>query len=256
MATWLCLHGFTGTPACFRELGSAGALLAPELLGHGATPAAGWEASFEAEVARLARWLSEHSRHAVHLLGYSLGARLGLGLLRAHPERFRSALLVGANPGLRTAHERAERLQSDAELRQLLLTRGLEAFVDHWERLPLFATQSALSHAALAEQRRARLTHTAAGLGHALAALGLGNMPDYWPELAKLDLPVTLVVGEQDTKFRRLGETMLELLPSARLELAPGAGHNVVLERPAWLAGLMLRAAESAGDGASEAEGR
>lgn len=252
MATWLCLHGFSGTPACFGALSAAGTLLTPELSGHG-TPVAGWEASFEAEVLRLGRWLAERNRDRVHLLGYSLGARLGLGLLRAQPERFLSALLVGANPGLRTAEEREERRQSDEQLRQLLRTRGLEAFIDHWERLPLFATQAALGPAVLAEQRRSRLTHTAAGLAHALDALGLGNMPDYWPALPELDLPVVVVVGERDTKFRRLGETMLELLPSARLELAPRAGHNVVLERPAWLAELMLREAERAGEG--EAQG-
>ena len=252
MATWLCLHGFTGTPECFGALSAAGTLLAPELAGHGVPPAAGWEASFEAEVLRLGRWLTERSREPVHLLGYSLGARLGLGLLRAHPERFLGALLVGVSPGLRTEDERAERRRSDDELGQLLLTRGLEAFIDHWQGLPLFATQAALSHEALTEQRRARLTHTAPGLAHALAALGLGNMPDHWPDLARLDLPITLVVGEQDTKFKRLGESMLELLPRARLELAPGAGHNVVLERPEWLAQLMLRASE----GAWEAKGR
>jgi len=246
MATWLCLHGFTGTPACFRALSAAGTLLTPVLSGHG-VPADDWQTSFEAEVARLGRWLAERSPDPVHLLGYSLGARLGLGLLRAAPERFLSALLVGPNPGLRSAGERAQRRESDEQHRQLLLTRGLAAFTDYWERLPLFATQVALDAEVLAEQRRARLTHTAAGLAQALDALGLGNMPDYWPELAKLDLPVSIVVGERDTKFRRLGETMLELLPRARLEIAPGAGHNVVLERPAWLTELMLRAQRAGG---------
>jgi len=250
MATWLCLHGFTGTPACFHALSAAGTLLTPVLSGHGA-PASAWEANFEAEVARVGRWLAERSRDRVHLLGYSLGARLGLGLLQAYPERFLSALLVGANPGLRTADERQERRQSDERQRQLLLTGGLEVFIEHWERQPLFATQAALSQELLAEQRRARLTHTAAGLAHALDALGLGSMPDYWTTLAELDLPIAVVVGERDTKFRRLGEAMLELLPSARLELAPGAGHNVVLERPAWLSELMQRAAEGTGEAES-----
>lgn len=241
MASWLCLHGFTGTPTCFRELGGAipeATLWAPELTGHG-TPAAAWEPSFEAEVQRLAHWLSERTREPVHLLGYSLGARLALGLLLAHRDRFRSALLIGANPGLRTPTERQERAQGDERYRELLERDGLEAFVDSWERLPLFASQRTLPPEVLAEQRRARLTHTAPGLCHALGALGLAQMPDYWSELPKLDLPVALVVGESDEKFRRLAEAMLHLLPSARLELAPAVGHNVVLESPRLLTGLM-----------------
>jgi len=241
MASWLCLHGFSGTPECFRELGAANpevTLWTPELTGHG-TPPAAWEPNFEAEVQRLERWLAERSQERVHLLGYSLGARLALGLLASHRDRFKSAVLIGANPGLCTPAERRERSASDERYQHVLERDGLEAFVDTWERLPLFASQSALAADVLAKQRRARLTHTALGLSHALGALGLAQMPDYWPALPKLDLPVALVVGERDEKFRRLAEAMLHLLPSARLELAPGVGHNVVLENPRLLMELM-----------------
>jgi len=241
MATWLCLHGFSGTPECFRALGAANpeaTLWTPGLTGHG-TPATAWAPSFDAEVQRLERWLSERGQDQVHLLGYSLGARLALGLLASHRQRFKSAVLIGANPGLRTPNERSQRAKGDEQYRQLLQREGLEAFVDTWEQLPLFASQRALTRDVLAEQRRARLTHTAGGLSHALRALGLAQMPDYWSELPKLDLPIVLVVGERDEKFRRIAEAMLHLLPSARLELAPGVGHNVVLESPAVLTELM-----------------
>lgn len=243
MATWLCLHGFTGTPDCFRTLARANRrddFLSPVLTGHGSPPAA-LEPSFELEVKRIARWLSEQQGDPVYLLGYSLGARVGLGLLTTHPRLFAGAVLVGVNPGLRTADERRERQLADEQHRQLLQNHGIAAFIDRWERLPLFGTQAALAPEAQAEQRRARLTHTAAGLAHALAVLGLGNMPDYWSRLPGLDLPVTLVVGAKDAKFRRLSEAMLQLLPRARLEIAPEAGHNVVLECPAWLGRLLQR---------------
>lgn len=246
MATWLCLHGFTGTPECFRVLQAArpqDTLLAPMLTGHGSPPLA-LETSFTAEVTRLQRWLGERWQGPTYLLGYSLGARLALGLLVASPERFQGAVLVGVNPGLRSSEERRQRQQADRELRQLLLERGVPAFVDHWQRLPLFDTQRGLDPAELAEQRRARLTHSAEGLAQALDALGLAEMPDYWPELGRLDLPVTLVVGTEDLKFRRLAEAMLPLLPDARLELAPRAGHNVVLETPDWLAERLRTHAE------------
>src|SRR5690606_6232484 len=139
MATWLCLHGFTGTPECFRVLQAArpqDTLLAPMLTGHGSPPLA-LETSFTAELTRLQRWLGERWQGPTYLLGYSLGARLALGLLVASPERFQGAVLVGVNPGLRSSEERRQRQQADRELRQLLLERGVPAFVDHWQRLPL-----------------------------------------------------------------------------------------------------------------------
>ena len=45
------------------------------------------------------------STDAVHLVGYSMGARLALGILAEHPELWedgtiRGATLIGVNPGL------------------------------------------------------------------------------------------------------------------------------------------------------------
>jgi pimeloyl-ACP methyl ester carboxylesterase len=57
-------------------------------------------------------------------------------------------------------------------------------------------------------------------------------MEPLWERLGELTLPVTLVVGERDAKFRALGERMTARLPDARLVVVPGAGHAVQLEAP------------------------
>ncbi|HWT24896.1 MAG TPA: alpha/beta fold hydrolase, partial [Solirubrobacteraceae bacterium] len=61
---------------------------------------------------------------------------------------------------------------------------------------------------------------------------GTGVMPPLWDRLGELGLPVSLVAGERDAKFRAIAERMAAALPAARVVVAPGAGHAVPLEAP------------------------
>jgi pimeloyl-ACP methyl ester carboxylesterase len=45
-------------------------------------------------------------------------------------------------------------------------------------------------------------------------------------------VPVELVVGERDEKFRAIAERMTAALVAGRLHVVPGTGHAVHLEAP------------------------
>lgn len=236
------LHGFTGSPGSWAEVRrglGGGRVLAPAALGHDGTAGPAGVDRFEAELDRLAGLVRDRGFTGSHLAGYSMGGRLALGLLVRHPELFASATLMGASPGLSEPGEREARAARDEEWARLLETEGLPTFVAAWEALPLFGTQGRLPEARLAAQDRIRRSHDARGLARSLRVLGLARMPDYRPRLAGVEVPVRLVVGEADAKFRGLGTEMAERLPRATLTVVPGAGHNVVLERPAEIAELL-----------------
>ena len=167
-----------------------------------------------------------------HLVGYSLGGRLALGLLVRHPALFASATLVGAQPGLETESARAERRAADERWCEMLESGPLADFVAAWETQPLFASQGALPSGALERQRVERMSHSGAGLALSLRTTGLGVMPSYWDALSSIRVPATLVVGATDEKFSAIARRMIATMPSARLETAAGSGHNVVLENP------------------------
>ena len=235
----VCLHGFTGGPE------SWGAVLAalpaevhascPPILGHHPdVPSTGMR--FEDEVDRLAESLACLAGRPLHLVGYSMGARLALGLVVRYRDLFASATLIGVHPGLVSEGERRSRRAADEKLACELEADGVERFVDAWQELPLFQSQQAVSDAILASQRRRRLRHSAAGLAQALRVLGLGHMPDYTAALPELDLPIHLMVGERDVKFRGLAETMVVSMPEARVEIVSGVGHNLILEAPGYVA--------------------
>lgn len=238
MKPLVLLHGFTGSPrawdAVCEALPEGVTVLRPPLFGHGAD--AGSVASFEDEVDRLVEVVRDASIRGAHLVGYSLGGRLALGLIVRHPQLFASATCIGVHPGLAEPAEREERARSDEALASVLEREGLDPFLAEWERLPLFATQSRLPSEVLERQRRERRRHDAQGLARALRILGLARMPNFRPALSSLSIPITLAVGELDSKFRALATEMLGALRCGRLLLVPGAGHNLVLERPDALA--------------------
>ena len=231
---YLLLHGFTGTPESLASLAAPPGSLAPALGGHVHTPLLG---GFDDEVERVAKLAGERGG----LFGYSLGGRLALGLLARYPRRFRHAVVVSAQPGLLSDAERAARRTADAHFVQLLEREGVPAFVDAWQKLPLWASQGALPEAVRLAQRAQRLRHDAAGLAASLLRHGLGEMPDLRPFLAQVETQVELVVGELDDKFVRQNRELLRLLPRARLTIVPGVGHNVPLESPASIARLLLQ---------------
>lgn len=246
---WTLLHGFTGSPRSYNAVLSRADFeqppLIPPLTGHGAD----WQSravdSFEGEVSRLMSLLPEVERPRF-LCGYSLGARLALGMLSREPRMFDGAVLIGVHPGLDEQIARAERREIDAHRARLLREEGLAAFISAWEALPLFASQRDLPPKRLAEQREIRLSHEPEGLARSLDALGLAEMADYGPVMALLEVPVTLVAGSLDSKFSTMAKELAERNVHIEAELVDGVGHNVLLEAPAAVAATLKRVEEMA----------
>ena len=201
------------------------------LPGHGATPdlrAGGFDDAVDALAACLPA--------PVLVAGYSMGARLALGLALRHPARVHAAVLVGVHPGLESEDERAARRASDESLARSLLAGGLRAFVDAWEKRPLFATQARLPAELRAAERARRLSHTPEGAAHALRALGLGSQPPLWDALARSRTPITFLAGSLDARFADLAARAAAVAPHGAVRIVPGAGHNLPLEAPAAVA--------------------
>jgi 2-succinyl-6-hydroxy-2,4-cyclohexadiene-1-carboxylate synthase len=231
------LHGFSATGRAWD--GVAARLqregyrpLAPDLLGHGTGADCERPITFSGCVAHVLAQAPE--RFA--LCGYSLGGRVALHLALSAPERVSRLALVSTSPGIEDAAERAERRRADQELANELESVPFEQFLERWRTQPLFsADPPELDRLAGEDQRRSRPDALAA----VLRGIGTGEMEPLWGRLAELTMPVTVIVGERDLKFRKLGERMVRLLPDANLRVIAG-GHRLPLENPAGLANSLI----------------
>ena len=234
----LLLHGFTGGAATIwplgRRLTDLRQVAAVDLPGHGRTgvPDDPQLFGFEHTVDALAPLLDSHRLRPADVVGYSMGGRLAVGLAVRHPGHVASLTLIGSSAGLSDAAERSARARSDDELADDLLERGLEWCVDHWMSSPIFASQKRLGPDALAARRAERLDNHPDGLAGSLRGAGAGRQPSYWHDLAGLRVPVLLVVGEEDPRYRAVAMRMAAGLTRSAIAVIPGAGHATHLENP------------------------
>jgi len=235
-APLLFLHGFTGSKTNwlpFMAQFPGQHCLAIDLLGHGETesPADPARYAIEEAAADLDAFCAQLGVQNLDVCGYSLGGRLALYFALAYPQRVRRLILESASPGLASEAERLARRQSDAALAERIERDGLPAFVDYWEQIPLFASQTGLPAEIRQRLRAQRLQNNPTGLANSLRGMGTGAQPSLWPRLAELKMPVSLLAGELDLKFSAINRQMADLIAGCRLEIVPNAGHTVHLEQ-------------------------
>lgn len=127
------IHGFANTPDVWD--GFEGARVA--LPGHGPDPVAPtWDANLAL--------VGERIGVVDVAVGYSLGARVALGLVATG--RVPRAVLISANPGI-DDDQRAARRVGDRAWAAMLRERGIGVFLAAWEAQPLFATQARVDEA-------------------------------------------------------------------------------------------------------------
>jgi 2-succinyl-6-hydroxy-2,4-cyclohexadiene-1-carboxylate synthase len=231
------LHGFSGTGRAWDgvalQLQREGYRpLAPDLPGHGS--ASGFEPPIS--FARCARHVLTGAPERFTLCGYSLGGRVALHVALAQPERVSRLVLVSSTAGIEDATERAERRRADRRLARELETAPFEQFIERWRTQPLFAGDPPeVDRLAREDQRR----NDPLPLAAVLRGIGTGEMEPLWERIGELPMPVTVVAGERDPKFRALGERIVSLVPDGELAVLTG-GHNLPLESPSALAATIL----------------
>ena len=242
----LLLHGFTGSAATWAPLKGVLAPLfhtiAPDLIGHGRSDSPAYPDRYRMDrcVADLLALLDALEVARADVLGYSMGGRVALHLAVAAPDRVGALVLESSSPGIADAAERQARIAADETLADAIKVEGLEAFVERWERLPLFASQAALPEDTRARLHAQRLRNNPLGLANSLRGMGTGQQESLWDRLAGLNIPTLLIVGELDTKYCALAGAMCALLSNARAVIVPGAGHAVHLEQPQTFAKNVL----------------
>jgi 2-succinyl-6-hydroxy-2,4-cyclohexadiene-1-carboxylate synthase len=233
--TVVLLHGFTHTGASWdpvvSALGERYRALALDIRGHGSA-----SARVPVTLEGVLDDLGSLAPERFTLVGYSMGGRIALHAAVAFPERIERLVLIGASPGIADPGEREARLEDDERLAADIESMTIEAFAERWAQTPVLAGQPP---DVLAAARADRLRNHPAGVAMALRGLGNASLPSLWGRLGEIRVPVALVVGERDEKFRAIATEMASQLPDARVIVVPGVGHAVHMEAPSRVASVI-----------------
>ena len=233
------IHGFTQTKDSWKKVAQGLSVdcevVAVDLPEHGESGAIVAD-----DLEHAARTVYETVGKAAYV-GYSLGGRIALTVALETPHLVDRLVLVSTTAGITDAAQRRVRRHADEALAERLdpsdLSSGLslEKFLDEWLSQPLFRDLDAS-----AKDREARRANTTRGLAGSLRRLGQGAQHPQWDELARLDMPVLVIVGERDEKFRALGsELVAGIGTNASLTTVSGAGHAVPFEQPETFCALV-----------------
>jgi pimeloyl-ACP methyl ester carboxylesterase len=187
-----------------------------------------WDA-FAADVGAVLDQLGlEHAA----LVGWSMGAYAALQFARLHSDRVRALALVGVGSG----SPAGERAGFQAQMQALALAWRTHA-----------GAAAAMVAATPGRQafRRRRPEAFAAWLedleGHSPDGMALTcanyqalrpSLEEFEDQLARLPMPVLLTVGEEDAPCLVPTRRLAEVIPRARLQVLPDAGHMPMLEDP------------------------
>jgi 2-succinyl-6-hydroxy-2,4-cyclohexadiene-1-carboxylate synthase len=228
----LALHGFTGSGADWAPIatGLGVPVLAPDLLGHGDSPAPLDAEAYAMDrvVEQVLAWCGPSSAWSV--LGYSMGGRVALRLALRLGPRLRRLALVGASPGIEDAAARHERAERDAALADAIEARGMAWFVEHWAAHPVIRSQQTIPPAIRDPMTARRRRNRPAGLAGSLRGMGQGSVLPVWDRLPTLAVPTLWVTGREDATYTAYAERAARCQPHADHLCIDGVGHSAHLE--------------------------
>ena len=222
------VHGFTQSGRAWGRVGDALArryrLLALDAPGHGRS--AHVVADLPAGAELMAETVEPGGPAA--WLGYSMGGRFALHVALRRPDLVTKLVVVSATGGIDDPAERSARRHADEALAARIEAEGLEPFLREWLAQPMFSTLAPDQ-----AQLDARREGTAAGLASSLRRAGTGTQEPLWDRLSALDMPVLVVAGGKDEKYRPLAQRLSDGIgANATVQVIEGAGHACHLERP------------------------
>lgn len=269
------LHGFMQSSASWGfaplELSEEHCVYALDLVGHGKSdrPDDATAYDYDAVADAVAAFLDkvacvspvDGSRRKAHVLGYSMGGRIALAVMARHPELLASVMLESCGLGPADEDERAEARQRNEGWARRLREEGMEAFVDYWEGLDLFASQRERGFDA--RQRPGRVANDAEAMARCVERAGKHVMPLEQEALDALGftwLPILYICGSSDASASRVAHA----LSHCGVQVVEAqTGHNVHLEAPMlylrevkqFMSGIELKGVFPAMAGVAQKEG-
>jgi pimeloyl-ACP methyl ester carboxylesterase len=205
-----------------------------DLRGHGQTSLGAAEGALRQLGDDLAALMASLSMSKASVAGFSLGGTIAMRLGIEHPELVERLVLVATSSrvGKSAAEWYAERVdmvnEGDPRLRETLDRDTADVYAE---------SPSELEEGLLI---RRQSTADPRGYGNACAVMAALNAAPLDPELSRISAPTLIVASDRDRHCPpKAAEIIAAGIPGSRLEIIPGAGHPIPVEKPRELAALI-----------------
>jgi pimeloyl-ACP methyl ester carboxylesterase len=218
-------------------VGSIYRVIAPDLRGHGESPAPAGTYTMDEMADDVVELLDAlHIDVPIVLGGLSMGGYVALSLVARYPQRVRALMLLDTRAGADTP-EAAQNREATA---RAVLDAGSASTVVAAMVPKLFCKKTLQERPERVESLRAVMERTTAR-GTAGALRGMAIRPDRRSDLARISVPTLVVVGQDDAITPPAeAEAMAGAIRKARLEVIPDAGHLAPYENYAAVNQVML----------------
>lgn len=168
-----------------------------------------------------------------YLVGHGTGGNIALALALSAPERVKGLVIAGSGAGSGDPDWRKKSQSFSEKIRTEGVSALVESVVSASQRQP-FREKDPLGWRDFVEKMKAL---DAEGLAN-LVAKGIAMRPtfaDLTTEIARLEKPVLVVVGDRDYPAFEPSLLVARTAPHAGLAVIPYCGHSIVMEEPAAL---------------------
>jgi len=224
------IHGFpldhTIWQAQIEALSPDYRVIAPDLRGHGDSPASDGVYSMDLLARDVLALLDDLGVERAVWVGHSMGGYATMAALRLAPERILGVALVNTHPFADSDARRLERIQSA----ELVMENGASDLA-----FSLMSTLFGPHYDRQSRQAQAIKDLMAAtppeGVNGALR--GMAERPDSSDTLRALRVPALVIAGADDPGVTpAIAEQTAQMIPDAELVIIPNAGHLAPVEQP------------------------
>jgi 3-oxoadipate enol-lactonase len=225
------LHGFPLSGACWqqqqRQLSDRYRVIAPDLRGHGRSPAPLGVYEMDLMARDVLALLDALLIEKAVIMGHSMGGYVSLAAWKLAPERFLALVLIASQAGADTEEGR----QGRYKMAEKVAAEGSKVMAD--AMIPKLFAPELPAEAPIRTQVRLMILNTQpAGIIGTLK--GMAVRSDSGPLLPDLNIPVLILTGDKDQIIPPAkAKTMASAIPTATLTVVENAGHMVMLEQPA-----------------------
>jgi pimeloyl-ACP methyl ester carboxylesterase len=176
-----------------------------------------------------------------HIVGLSMGGFCALHLARSHPERTLSVAIGGVGYG--APHDKREAFREECEvIARAFEEEGAAEVAARYAVGPArvqFQVKNPKGHA---EFTRTLGEHSHLGSANTMRGFQKErpSLYDFTEELALMDVPLLIMVGDEDEGAIEPSVMLKQTIPASGLTIFPKTGHTLNLEEPE-LFNLMLR---------------